>query len=63
MIVAYLKNRNNGMLYKAVDNRLLLMWSPVANKFIRCCTKYEDLFVGDYMNNFDLIKDSEINLK
>jgi len=63
MIVAYLRNKNNGMTYKAINNSLLLMWSPKANKYIRCCTKYKDLFINNYIDNFDLLKDSEVKDK
>lgn len=60
MIIAYLRNKNNGMIYKAVNNSLLLMWSPNAKKYIRCCTKYHELFINDYIDNFELLNEAEV---
>lgn len=47
MIVQHLVNKDNGKLYKAVNNSVLLMWFESTKEWKRCCTKYEDLFNVD----------------
>lgn len=57
IVVQLLKNKNNGMYYKAVANSMLFMWSPRAKAWLKPCTKY-----GDMMNtieNYDLVSDRD----
>mgnify|MGYP003467181545 CR=1 FL=1 len=60
MIIAYLQNTSTGKIYKAVNNKILLLWLSSRKEWVRCTTTYEDLFIGDYMNSFELINDSQI---
>lgn len=60
MVIQYLVNKNNGKLYKAVNNSVLLMWYESRKDWAECCTKYQDLFNGNYIENFDPIDEHEV---
>lgn len=60
MTIQYLQNISTGKIYKAVNNKILLLWLSNRKEWVRCATTYEDLFVGDYIENFELINDSQI---
>lgn len=47
MIVQHLVNKDNGKLYKAVNNSVLLMWFESTKEWKRCATQYKDLFNVD----------------
>lgn len=60
MIIQHLVNKNTGMLYKAVNNSVLLMYYRSTKQWARACTSYSDLFVGEYLNNnFTLLNESQ----
>jgi len=43
MIVQYLQNKNNGMLYRAIDNKHVKMWSKRKKDWIDCTTNIKDI--------------------
>ena len=47
MIEQHLHNIDNGKLYKAVNNSILVMWYNSRKEWGRCCTTYNDLFDVD----------------
>lgn len=59
MVVQYLFNRRNKMLYKAVNNKVILMWFRSRGDWGVCATTYQDLFCGDYIENFDAISERQ----
>lgn len=59
MIIQYMVNKNNGKLYKAVNNSVLLMWYESLKDWKQCCIKYQDLFKDDYIDNFEIIEEHE----
>ena len=61
MVVQYLVNRNNDQLYKAVNNKILLMWYRSRKDWGKCTTTYQDLYIGNYIDNFDLIDERSVN--
>lgn len=63
MVVQYMRNKNNMMLYKAVNNCLLLMWSPRLKQWIKPFTQYSDLFIGEYLENFYMLNEDEVDIK
>lgn len=62
MIIQYMINKNNGKLYKAVNNSVLLMWYESLMEWRKCCTQYSDLFIDDYIFNFRMIEENKVEL-
>ena len=60
MVIQYLVNKNNGKLYKAVNNSVLLMWYESRKDWGRCFTSYQDLFKGEYLDDFKNIDESDV---
>ena len=60
MVIQYLVNKNNGKLYKAVNNSVLLMWYESRKDWGRCFTSYQDLFEGEYLENFKDIDECDV---
>lgn len=57
VIVQLLKNKHNEMYYKAVANSILFMWSPIAKKWIKPCTTYNEMM--NSIDNYDLVSDDK----
>lgn len=55
-------NKDNRKLYKAVNNKILLMWYQSKNEWCRCCTTYEDIMSGDYIDTFMLISEENSSI-
>ena len=59
-IVAYLQNKDSKMIYKALNNKVLFLWLRSKKEWVKSATQYQDLFIGDYLECFDLIPDHKI---
>ena len=61
MNIQYLINKSNQKLYKGiVDEKKLLMWYESLKDWDECCTLYEDLFSGNYLDNFDFVDEDKL---
>ena len=48
------------MIYKALNNKVLFVWLRSKKEWVKSATQYQDLFIGDYLEGFDLIHDHKI---